>query len=145
MSRYENSTIYAIRSYKTDKYILDGCCCSLARRKADLKKLKAPLFHAYAERYPDFYLEIVMKYPCDSKEFLQQKINQLGLEKYEFLVKDFSDFDIPDRVLAPVIVEVMEHNPESLELKHKPLPPPLPKPTLSSRYPRSIEKALTEL
>jgi hypothetical protein len=140
MSRYQNSTIYAIRSYKTDKYILDGCCCSLARRKADLKKLKAPLFHAYAERYPDFYLEIVMKYPCDNKEFLQQKINQLGLTNFKFLIKDFSDFDIPDRVLAPVIIEA---NPEEVRPK-SPQPPPLPKPTLSARYPRSIKKSLTE-
>ena len=141
MSRYSNSIIYAIRSYKTDKYILDGCCCSLARRKADLKKLKAPLFHAYAERYTDFYLEIVMKYPCESKEFLQQKINQLGLEKYEFLVKDFSDFEKPDRVLAPVIVEA---NPEEVKPK-SPQPPPLPKPTLTSRYPRRVQESFTEL
>ena len=140
MNRYFNSTIYAIRSYKTDKYILDGCCCSLARRKADLKKLKAPMFHAYAERYPDYYLEIVMKYPCDSKEFLQQKINQMGLTNYNFLIKDFSDFDIPDRVLAPVIVEA---NPEEVRPK-SPQPPPLPKPTLAMSYPRRIEKALTE-
>ena len=140
MSRYLQATIYAIRSYKTDKYILDGCCCSLARRKADLKKLKAPLFHAYAERYPDFYLEIVMKYPCDNKEFLQQKINQLGLTNFKFLIKDFSDFDIPDRVLAPIIIEA---NPEEVRPK-SPQPPPLPKPTLSTRYPRSIEKSLTE-
>lgn len=140
MSRYTKSIIYAIRSYKTDKYILDGCCCSLARRKADLKKLKAPLFQAYAERYTDYYLEIVMKYPCESKEFLQQKINQLGLEKYEFLIKDFSDFEKPDRVLAPVIVEA---NPEEVKPK-SPQPPPLPKPTLSSRYTRSVEKALAK-
>lgn len=133
MSRYSNAIIYAIKSYKTDKYILDGCCCSLARRKADLKKLKAPLFHAYAERFTDYYLEIVMKYPCDSKEFLQQKINQLGLENYNFLIKDFSDFDIPDRVLAPVIVEA---NPEPIEIKLKPQPPPLPKSTVG--YPRRI-------
>jgi hypothetical protein len=140
MSRYQNATIYAIRSYKTDKYILDGCCCSLARRKADLKKLKAPLFHAYVERYPDFYLEIVMKYPCESKEFLQQKINQLSLVNYEFLIKDFTDFEKPDRVLAPVLVEA---NPE--EVKFKPQPPPLPKPTLSVRYPRSVKESLAEL
>ena len=141
-TRYNNAVIYKLMSFKTDKIIIDGCCCSLARRKQDLKKLKNQVVLAFIEEYPDYYLSIIEEYPCKSKEFFNARIAEIKKANKKFHCETFEDLDNKKDIkrtesLSPQYYKrenfvteetVIESQPKVAA--NRPLPPPLPPVTM---------------
>lgn len=122
--RYKNAIIYKLMSYKTDKIIVDGCCCSLARRKQDMKRIKNTVTLAYIKEYPDYYLSIIEEYPCKNKDFLNTRISEVKKDNLKFHCEVLEDLvRIPDiKRTEPVSPKYLKGE----ETVTKPQPPPLP-------------------
>ena len=141
-TRYNSAVIYKLMSFKTDKIIIDGCCCSLARRKQDLKKLKNQVVLAFIEEYPDYYLSIIEEYPCKNKEFFNARISEVKKLNKKFHCETLLDLDNKKNIkrtesLSPqyYIKENFVTEESVIELQPKvvvnrPLPPPLPSVTM---------------
>ena len=157
-TRYSNAMIYKICSFKTDLFIVDGCCCTLARRKQDLKKLKNPVISEYTERFPDYYLIIVEKYPCENKDFLNARVRTIVLEKSKYQVRTLSDLDILKNKKRIEFLDMKHYEPlgssplsdsstdvETTEIVSRKVvtPPPLPAPMYRCPIKRNVVERLT--
>ena len=141
-TRYNSAIIYKLMSFKTDKIIIDGCCCSLARRKQDLKKLKNQVVLAFIEEYPDYYLSIIEEYPCKSKDFLNARISEVKKVNKRYHCETLVDLENKKDIkrtesLSPQFYKrenfvteesVIESHPKVVV--NRPLPPPLPSVTM---------------
>lgn len=81
MPNYKNAKIYAIKSFQTDKIYIGSTCERLRRRlynhKSKYKQYLNSKFHFVYSfeiiKYPDAYIELLEKYPCNDKAELHKR------------------------------------------------------------------------
>lgn len=89
MTNYNKGKIYKIWSVKTDKVYIGSTCVSLSKRKFEhLKRFKyycegkCNLLTSFdiIDIDPDFRLDLVEEYPCETKEQLMRREGEIILE-----------------------------------------------------------------
>lgn len=79
--KYQDSKIYALRSYQTDKVYIGSTYNTLAKRfgshKSDFKNPKNYITSHEILKYEDCYIELVEDFPCNSKNELNRREGQV--------------------------------------------------------------------
>ena len=86
INKYNRSVIYTIRSHQTTKYYIGSTTQSLSKRltghKRDYKKYLTNNDNKYMSsyeilQYSDYYIELLIAYPCNNKDELQRKEGEM--------------------------------------------------------------------
>ena len=86
INKYNSSLIYTIRSHQTNKYYIGSTTQSLSRRLSehirDYKKYLVNNDNKYMSsyeilQYNDYYIELLISYPCNSRDELHRKEGEL--------------------------------------------------------------------
>ncbi len=86
INKYNSSLIYTIRSHQTNKYYIGSTTQTLSRRLSghikDYKKYLKDNTKGYTSsyeilQYTDYYIELLLAYPCNNKDELQRREGEL--------------------------------------------------------------------
>lgn len=95
-NKYNSSLIYTIRSHQTTKYYIGSTTQTLSRRLSehirDYKKyLNNTKYISSCEilKYSDYYIELLLAYPCNNKDELRRKEGELIRQYKSDLVNIF--------------------------------------------------------
>lgn len=133
MPDYQNSKIYSIRSYQSDDIYIgsttETLCRRLAKHNAQFKLYKINKARYMTSfkllEYDDHYIELIMNYPCNSKEELHKKEGEIirksknCVNKYIPARTDKEYYEDNKEKIKEKIKEYYEANKESITEKIK--------------------------
>ena len=83
---YKNGKIYALRSHQTNKYYIGSTTQPLYKRLYGHKHSKMTSSKELVNNYNDVYIELIEAFPCENKEQLTKRENELIREHKDDLV-----------------------------------------------------------
>lgn len=83
---YKNGKIYALRSHQTDKYYIGSTTQPLYKRLYGHKHSNRTSSKELVNNYSDVYIELIEAFPCENKEQLSKRENELIREFKDSLV-----------------------------------------------------------
>ena len=83
---YKNGKIYALRSHQTDKYYIGSTTQPLYKRLYGHKHSNRTSSKELVDNYNDVYIELIEAFPCENKEQLTKRENELIREFKDKLV-----------------------------------------------------------
>ena len=97
INKYNSSLIYTIRSHQTNKYYIGSTTQSLSRRlgkhhvnyKKYLKDNTKYISSFEILKYSDYYIELLLAYPCNNKDELHRKEGEMIRQYKSDLVNIF--------------------------------------------------------
>jgi hypothetical protein len=76
MINYQNGKIYSIRSYQTELIYIGSTTRPLSQRLGEHRiqyKKNSAMSSKEILKYPDYYIELIENFPCNSKEELEKR------------------------------------------------------------------------
>lgn len=115
INKYQKAVIYTIRSFKTDKYYIGSTTSPLYKRlyqhKQDYKRNKKGIFGKVSSseilEFDDAYIELLEKFPCNSKMELERREGEL--------IRQYKNDCVNKCILGRTIEEWKEDNKEQIK------------------------------